>query len=131
MYLGGGVTGLVQEIEDLCKGNNNIPKQLLYKDISVAGTGHANRGDIYNVLGGPILVILYHTNAASKAAICRKSVGVARTNNMHYTRASINLVMATIGGIKSQSYHIAVISYYNNIHIVLDDHFLLLRYKGL
>ncbi len=131
MCLGGGITGLIQEVEDLCKENNNVPRQLLYEDMSVVETGCTNRGDIYDAFGRPILVILYHTNAISKAAIYRKSIEVARMDNICYVRMPTSLVTTIMGGIKSQLYHATVVSYCNNIYVAFGDYFLFLRYRGL
>ncbi len=131
LHLDDGVTRLVQEVEDLCKGSDNAPKQLLYEGVSVAGTGCASRGDSYDALGGPTLVILYRVSTTPKTAAYGKSVEVARTDNTRCTRAPISLVMTVVGGIKSQLCHITVISYCNNIYIVFGDHFLLFWYKGL
>ncbi len=97
----------------------------------MARTGHINREDIYDVFGGPILVILYYINTILKAAICRKSTKVVKTDSIHYIRASTNLITTAIGRIKSQPCHITVIPCYNNIYIVLGDHFLLFRHRGL
>ncbi len=131
LRLGGDITGLIQEVEDFCKGNDNILKQLLYEGVSTAETGCVSRGDIYDALGGPILVILYRISAISKAVACGKSVGVVKTDNMCYVRVPINLVTVMMGGIKSQLHHIAVVSCCNNVYIAFGDYFLLLRYRRL
>ncbi len=131
MHLDDSITRLVQEIEDLCKGNDNVPRQLLYKSISAVRIGYMNRRDIYDTLGGPILVILYCISATPKATIYRKSAGMARTDNICCTKTPTSLIMAAIEGIKSQLCHIVVILCYNSIHIAFDNHFLLLWYRGL
>ncbi len=101
MHHDGDITELVHKVEDLCKRNDNTLKQLLYEDMSTAGTRHTNRGDTYNALGGPILVVLYYINAIPKAATCRKLAKAARTDSIYYMKAPTSLVTAIMGGIKS------------------------------
>ncbi len=101
LRLSGGIIRLIQEVEDLCKGSDNILRQLLYEGVSAARTEHTSKGDIYDTFGGPILMILYHTNTILKAIVCRKSVGVVKTDNICYMRVPTSLIMTTIGGIKS------------------------------
>ncbi len=131
LYLGDSITRFVQEIEDLYKGNDNVLRQLLYEDISMTRTGYTNRRNIYNVLGGPILVVLYCTNVILKAIICRKSTKTVRIDSICCIRVFISLIMAIMERIKFQLYHITVISCYSNIYIAFDDYLLLFRYKGL
>ncbi len=106
-------------------------RQLLYEGVSVVGMGCVSRGDIYDVFGGLILVVLYYTNVISKVVICRKSVEVARIDNICCMRVSISLITIAMGRIKSQSCHVIAISCCNNIYIVFGDYFLLFRYRGL
>ncbi len=67
----------------------------------MTGTGYINRRDIYNVLGGPILVVLYYINAISKAVIYRKSAKMTRTDSIYCMKTPISLVTTTIREIKS------------------------------